>query len=175
MESKIEFINLLSSSIDSFSRLKPQETIAMVGIYLCPWAGWLTVNFDTKNHSEHYVDSLKRKTLFGVDHFGSFCNNCPDFKYVDYAHISFPSWQHEYESQEIITFNIGSKQVVEINLLTEGDEGFNKIFFEYYVGVLEEITNSLIFEKLNQERVMRLGVQLLDSTHEKFWVHKGTV
>lgn len=132
----------------------------------------MTINFDVQKHSEKYVESLKIKNLswYGQDLYGTFCNNCPDFEYVDYASINFPAWQQQCESREIVTFKNGLGNIIEINQSIDGDEALNKVVYEYYIEILEELEEKLLFGTLNQEQVLRIGVQMLDSTYEKFWV-----
>lgn len=173
-ESKIEIRTLINNAINCFTCHNPSVKVYTLGLYSCPWAGWLTLNFDTQHHSTKYVDNLRASNIswFGQDHFGTFCNNCSDFEYVNYAHINLSVWQRQYESQDIITVKNELDQISDIDLSTDGDEAFNKVFFEYYIGILEELEKERLFDKLNQEQIFRLGVQMLDSSLEEFWIYQ---
>jgi hypothetical protein len=88
-----------------------------VGIYCCPWSGWLTINFNLK------------KTLQETD------NNCPDFEFVEFDVLDFPKWQDEYETNDP-KYQTG-KTVIEFNH-EDGDEKLNKIFFSYLLPIVTE-------------------------------------
>ena len=114
----------------------------------------------------------KNISWYGQDSHGTFCENCPDFEYVDYACINLPTWQQQCESQETVTIKNSLGNIIEINQYTDGDEAINKVVYEYYVNILEELEERQLFDNLNQEQILRIGVQMLDSTYEKFWVYR---
>ncbi|WP_110955048.1 hypothetical protein [Anaerosinus massiliensis] len=173
-ESKAKIIGLITSSIKKFTQNNPHVKVYTFGLYSCPWAGWLTINFDAQKHSEKYIENLKVKYISWDEQefYDTFCNNCPDFEYADYSAMNFPIWQQQCESQERVAFKNSLGNIIEINQYTEGDEAINKVVYEYYVNILEELEERQLFDILNQEQVLRIGVQMLDSTIQKFWLYR---
>jgi len=108
-----------------------------VGIYCCPWSGWLTINFNLKK-------SLQETN-----------NNCPDFEFVEFDVLDFPEWQDEYESNAP-KYQAGAS-ITKFNH-EEGDEDLNKIFFAYLLPIVTE-TNIRIKHKIL--------LQFLDSNYLK--------
>lgn len=106
-----------------------------IGLYCCPWAGWLSTHFN------------KVKTLEETR------NNCPDFEYVEFDLLDFPEWQEEYE-KELPEYKIGGKIVSHDHDL--GSDALNYIFFQF----LQSIAT-----KIKQQRKEALLLQMLDSRH----------
>ena len=131
----------------------------------------MTINFDVQTHSDTYVENLKRKNVswYGQDSDGNYCNNCPDFEYVDYSCINFPDWQQQCEVHETVTFKNRLGNLIEINQSIDGDEAINKVIYEYYVEILKDLEQRRLFDNLNRDQGLRIGVQMLDSRYEKFW------
>ncbi len=79
-----------------------------VGIYCCPWSGWLTTHFNTdKTIPESHL-------------------NCPDFQFVEFDFLELPDWQEEYEQESpVFEFN-GIRFRHDHNL---GDENLNGFIF----------------------------------------------
>lgn len=152
---KPEIINFIIKSVNDFITKHPNVKTSVIGLYSCPWAGWITINFDT----EKYPDNMD--TLIP---------NCPDFKYVDFSYTRFPDWQEQYNTNDIITLNDGSENFPVINLLSDGDEALNKVFFNYYIHLMAELENDGLFRLISPHEKLIIGVQLLDSQYEKFWV-----
>ncbi|RYX82638.1 hypothetical protein EON73_04205 [bacterium] len=123
--------NFILTSIEKFtSENKPPSSI---GIYCCPWAGWLTTNFNTS------------KTLEETE------NNCPDFEFVEFDFLELGKWQEEYE-KDLPTFKI-SETVTNHNH-NLGDEKLNELVFKF----LETIATKIKL-KFQQEILL----QMLDS------------
>ena len=108
-----------------------------IGIYSCPWSGWISMNFNlTKQLEEVYY-------------------NCPDFEFVEYDLIDFSEWSEKYEmsidSSLIIQFD---NEIHSINPETQGDETLNQIFFQY----LKRVVRGIDFNKN-----YKIVLQMLDS------------
>jgi hypothetical protein len=104
--------------LETVQRFKTQNGIPnSVGIYCCPWSGWLTINFNI------------RKSLEETN------NNCPDFEFVEFDVLDFPEWQDEYEADEP-KYRTGDK-VIQFTQ-EQGDESLNKIFFSYLLPIVTE-------------------------------------
>lgn len=67
----------VQSSIVRFSNEKAKPT--SIGIYCCPWAGWITTNFNIT------------KKIDGIN------NNCLDFEHVEFDILELCEWESEYE------------------------------------------------------------------------------
>ena len=105
------------------------------GIYCCPWAGWLTTNFNVNK-------SIKETN-----------NNCPDFEFVEFDILDLTEWEKEYESdaplykidETIFNFNHDM-----------GDEKLNQIFLDYLEPLIIDIKS-----RTNQQILL----QFLDSKY----------
>ena len=89
-----------------------------IGIYCCPWAGWLTTNFNLG------------KTLNETE------NNCPDFQFVEFDFLELPEWQEEYENDNP-EFEING-QTIQHNH-DSGDEKLNELIFSYLTPIVKEL------------------------------------
>ena len=79
-ESQIE--RFIQSSVERFKM--EIGSPSSVGIYCCPWAGWLTSNFNlSKTLQEAY-------------------SNCPDFEFVEFDCLDLAEWQKEYETDTYV-------------------------------------------------------------------------
>lgn len=124
--------NFIQNSIQKFQleNGKPSS----IGIYCCPWAGWLTINYNiSKSIDETYM-------------------NCPDFEVVEFSYVEFPEWQEEYEN-DLPKFELGEK-IFECNQ-DFGDEELNQLFFNYLKPIVSKIK-----ENINSEFLL----QMLDSS-----------
>src|ERR1700741_1136861 len=113
----------IQNSIDKFiiAHGKPNS----IGIYCCPWAGWLTTNFN--------LDKTLNETK----------NNCPNFQFVEFDLFELPEWEQEYEN-EIWKFET-SGQTIEHNH-DFGNEKLNEVIFNYLKPIitpLKEKNNSV--------------------------------
>lgn len=119
---KIE--DFIQDSIQKFQTESGQPS--SIGIYCCPWAGWLTTNFNLS------------KTLEETQ------NNCPDFQVVAYHFLDLPEWQEEYEKSEPIFQINGSK--IELSPRS-GDEKPNGTVFDYLKPIVARIKskNAAVF------------------------------
>ncbi len=106
-----------------------------IGIYCCPWSGWLTTNFNITKSLEETK------------------NNCPDFEFAEFDVLSFKEWQDEYE-RDNPEYQINNKILIPDTY--EGDEGLNKIFFSYLLPILTNI---------KQKTSIKILVQFLDSNY----------
>lgn len=165
-------IDFIDDSIEEFIKANPTEFVSCLGIYACPWSGWVMINFDTQEHSEEHIakGKLRGSEWFATDEYGQYCNNCPDFKYVDFSQLGFPEWVKEYNENEILNIKVNLFSTIKIDTETDGDEAFNEVLFNYLLKIASEIKNSHQFKRLNMSIPFRVGVQMLDSEYETFWV-----
>ncbi|MCX2745830.1 hypothetical protein OO013_18250 [Mangrovivirga sp. M17] len=109
----------VSTSIERFRSEK--GNFNSIGIYCCPWSGWISINFNIE------------KTLTETD------NNCPDFEYVEFGLLDIPEWQDEYENDNP-EFKIGD--TIKIHDHDLGDENFNSLIFDYLRPITVEIKDN---------------------------------
>lgn len=129
--SKLEIKDFISSSIERFQREIQRPDL--IGLYCCPWAGWITINFNVNRKNDETE------------------NNCPDFEYIEYDYLELSNWANEYE-----------RDIPEFKLMDEvkrhdhnlGDEKFNQLIFKYLKPIVIE---------LKQEYESEFLLQLLDS------------
>jgi hypothetical protein len=107
-----------------------------IGVYSCPWAGWITMNFNLT------------KKLEEADW------NCPDFEFVEYSFIDFREWNEKYEMSINSSLIIQFDKIHSINPETQGDETLNQIFFQY----LKRVVRGIDFNKN-----YKIVLQMLDS------------
>lgn len=108
-----------------------------IGVYCCPWAGWMTTNFNIN------------KTLKETE------NNCPDFEFVEFDFLELEGWQEEYETENptyktnglLIHYQPGT-----------GDEKLNEVIFKYMEPIIVKL-------RANNESDFLL--QMLDSNFIK--------
>lgn len=108
----------IQNSIDKFRIANGNPN--SIGIYCCPWAGWLTTNFN--------IDKTLNETQ----------NNCPDFQFVEFDFLELPEWQEEYEKDHP-EFEIHG-QTIHYNH-DFGDEKFNELIFSYLTPLVTELKN----------------------------------
>ncbi|MEP2689234.1 MULTISPECIES: hypothetical protein [Maribacter] len=126
-----EFIN------NSISRFQTEYGLpTSIGIYCCPWSGWITTNFNIKTKLTETE------------------NNCPDFDFVEYDYMEIPEWEDEYESENPEFKTSGLVKRVNHDL---GDEVFNKIIFDYLKPIVAEI---------KEQKDLIFLIQMLDSNFE---------
>jgi hypothetical protein len=128
-------VNFIQEKTEEFE--KEHGKPSTIGIYCCPWAGWLTVNYNTKGS------------------LGSSILNCPDFEYVEYDMLELDEWSEEYVSDEPKFSNL-DKNLITIDR-EQGDEIFNEIMFKYL--------NELIIRS-NLKEKSRIFLQMLDSKYK---------
>jgi len=109
----------LSTSINRFQ--SENEKPNSIGIYCCPWSGWITTNFN--------VNTKLTETE----------NNCPDFDYVEYDFMEIPEWQEEYENDKP-EFKVNGSIINHNHDL--GDENINELIFEYLKPIVSELKNN---------------------------------
>ncbi|MEM1120424.1 MAG: hypothetical protein AAGJ18_08225 [Bacteroidota bacterium] len=125
--------NFIQDSITNFQQKYQMPN--SVGIYCCPWSGWLTIHFNVK------------KVISETQ------NNCPDFEFVEFAYLDLEDWQQEYERSHP-TFKIANTVIKYNHDL--GVEPFNELIF----GFLKPIINRLI-----KESNSTFLIQMLDSRY----------
>ncbi len=107
--------------IDSIETFKVQNgEFTSIGIYGCPWAGWISLNFNTK------------RSLSDTEF------SCPDFDIVEFDLLELEVWQTEYESNS-------PEYIFENKLLAldsgSGDEALNNLFFKFLSTIVLKIKN----------------------------------
>jgi hypothetical protein len=76
-----------------------------LGIYCCPWSGWLTTNFNLSEDEQ----------------------NCPDFEFADFNFIELPELEEEYQNDNPV-FKIGDN-LINLDIEALGDEAINEFIF----------------------------------------------
>lgn len=102
-----------------------------IGIYCCPWAGWISTNFNTM------------KTLEDVHY------NCPNFEFVEFSLLTLNEWADEYDSDKPEYVFFGNKYIP----IDEGNEELNAFFFNFlrpHIKLLkEEIDQPILIQFLD--------------------------
>jgi len=159
---------LIESSLTSFASGKSDAAWCTFALYACPWAGWITTNFDTEANSAQIVAqfSANGPDWYAEDEWGRFNNNCPDFEVCEWRSLELPDWQTEYEEAEPIHVRDSSGQD---HFIGSDNEAINGLAFHFFRTVLSDqlssMKRSLFFPKARH----RFGVQLLDSQFSEFW------
>ena len=117
LENEKEIIkNFIVDSIEAFKTQYGKLT--SIGIYGCPWAGWISLNFNTE------------KSLSDTEF------NCPDFDIVQYTFLDLERWQDEYESGTPEYMFKDKIMELDYNL---GDEALNGLFFKFLSSIVLEL------------------------------------
>jgi hypothetical protein len=120
--------------INSIEEFKTQVgKFTSIGIYACPWAGWMSVNFNTE------------KSLSDTEF------NCPNFDVVEYRLLELDGWQDEYENGNPKYMFEGKIIAYDYDL---GDELLNGLFFKFVSSIV------LTIKKDYKENIL---LQMLDS------------
>lgn len=134
-------------SIKEFNKVNPDVSVYTVGLYCCPWAGWMTVNFDANPNGD----------------------NCPDFTYVAFEQLDLVHWQDEYDNNEIMEILVNG-DIQTLNHEDVEDERINNIVFDYLKTLFNESQLFTATKILKKNEPFRVGIQMLDSTLEEFWI-----
>lgn len=100
--------DFLDSSIKRFQEENTKPI--SIGVYCCPWSGWLTTNF---NISKNIAETE---------------NNCPDFEYVEFDFLELSKWEDEYETDNP-EYKLNGSIIQHDH--DSGDENLNQVIFEY--------------------------------------------
>jgi hypothetical protein len=159
---------LIESSLASFASGKSDVTWSTFALYACPWAGWITANFDTVANSAGIVArfSVNGPDWYGEDEWGRFNNNCPDFEFREWRGLDLADWQSEYEEAEPIHVRDLSGQD---HFIGSENEAINGLAFHFLRTVLSDKLSSMKGSSLFPGVRHRFGVQLLDSRFVEFW------
>jgi hypothetical protein len=114
----------IQNSIETFKIENGNPT--SIGIYCCPWAGWLTTNFNLEKQ-------LKETE-----------NNCPNFEFVEFDFLELTEWKEEYENDKPV-FEINSVLIKHNHNI--GDEKLNELIFSYLEPIIKRLKekNNSIF------------------------------
>ena len=93
----------------------------LVGIYCCPWAGWITTNFNLT------------KEIIDTNHY------CPDFEYVEYDILELPEWVNEYET-DFPEFALNGDLIKHDHDL--GDENLNRLMFHFLKSIMVKLKSN---------------------------------
>jgi hypothetical protein len=157
-----------------------QTPVATLAFYSCPWAGWLTLALDTREHSDAHVarwadkDAAKGMAWSGTDDHGRFCDNVPDFAFQGWRALEIEHWKREYEGAAPVIVGLDGRTdrppAREGEPGYEGDEGYNRPFHRALVALLQTLQHEAAVGDLKRTTPFRMGVQMLDSELSTFWV-----
>ncbi len=108
-----------------------------IGVYCCPWAGWMTTNFNL------------------VKTAGETGYNCPDYEFVEFDYQELSNWQEEYETDSPV-YKVSGTVITHRHEL--GDEALNELVLSF----LERIVM-----KIKQTQQQEILLQMLDSRFYK--------
>ncbi len=140
-------LQFLEAGLGDFRRSHPSVPIGHVALYCCPWSGWVSLCLDSVEEEDQ---------------------NCPDFLYVEAALYQADSWCTEYEDEEAPRVTTLAGRTVELDVEGEGDEAFNREFFEFLQALLRTPRAEAAVRAAAGDRA-RIGVQLLDSEFNDSW------
>jgi len=110
-----------------------------IGVYCCPWAGWLTTNFNKDKTLEETV------------------TNCPDFEFVAYDFLELTGWQNQYDGSSI-TYQFNGEDFVYNE--DQSDEKLNEKVFNFLTPIVLKIkakqTSEILLQMLDSEYVKRV-------------------
>ena len=164
-----EFIRV---EVERFTKTHPEVEVASAALYSSPLNCWLFLNCDSVENAQSFLKewSEKGEPWVGEDESGSFNNSCPDYDFFEFGRMDFDEWCDEIEEAPILT--IWSDAVYQVDLEEDGDEAANVIFFQWLQSIVKELEAEKVFSGLNKASTFRLGVQILDSECEAFWISK---
>ena len=162
----------VKAEVKRFVEVNPEVVLASAALYSHPVSGWVFLNFDSLENSQRFLQEWEDPDdagWVGKDEDGFFNNNCPDYDFFEFGRIDFDEWTDEVEENSVIVLmGLGSK--MQIDLEEDGDEALNKAFFSFFISIIEELEAEGAFNSLPKAAGFRLGVQMLDSEFESFWV-----
>lgn len=120
-----EIKEFLKTSIERFESEngKPKT----IGIYCCPWSGWISTNFNLEITSEETG------------------NNCPDFEIEEFDFLELNTWREEYETGTP-TFKINEQ----VKIIDTANESINKLIFDFLKPIVIELKENYETEYLLQ-------------------------
>ena len=162
-----EFIRV---EVERFTKTHPEVEVASAALYSSPLNCWLFLNCDSVENAQSFLKewSEKGEPWVGEDESGSFNNSCPDYDFFEFGRMDFDEWCDEIEEASILT--IRSTEEYQIDLEEDGDEAANIIFFKWLLSIVRELEAEGVFNGLQKASTFRLGVQILDSECEAFWI-----
>jgi hypothetical protein len=170
----------LLEGVRGFGQEQPQTSVATLALHACPWAGWVTLALDTREHSDahvaHWAPKVAARNIAwsGTDARGTFCDNAPDFAFRGWRELDCDHWRSAYVE--------GAPVIVDLDGVTvrppadedapgyEGDEGYNRPFHRALVSMLQAFQREPVVSELKKSPPFRLGVQMLDGARVTFWV-----
>jgi hypothetical protein len=117
----------------------PDAEFAQIGLYSCPWSGWISLN---------------------LSHAPQPALNCPDMDEVEVALLELPDWALAHETHEQLKIVGLDGQVDHVDMAETGDEGFNEPIFRFLLEVAGQARVRQAAKSLNGSWI---GVQMLDS------------
>ena len=119
--------NFITDSIEDFRTQKGKFN--SVGIYCCPWAGWISTSFNI-------VKSISDTSY-----------NCPDFEIVGFKFLELDRWSEEQEKKTPTYIFEGKTTVFNFDL---GDEAINEVFFKFLSSTIVNLKNDIQVDVLLQ-------------------------
>ncbi|ENI5462346.1 hypothetical protein ABZG89_002390 [Flavobacterium psychrophilum] len=113
-------LNRIESEIENsiFKFIEENGKPKTLGIYCCPWAGWLTTNFNLSEDEQ----------------------NCPDFEFVEFDFIELPELEEEYQNDKT-EFKIG-ENLTTVDFEELGDEAINEFIFNVLKPIAIKVKNN---------------------------------
>ena len=165
----------LIGGLEAFRAERPAIRVSMVAVYCCPWAGWLVLSLDTREHSDAHVaewaprDAARGVEWAGQDHAGRFCDNAPDMEFHAWRELAMEHWQAECEGPSRTILQLDGR----VWAPSTANEDYNRPFFEALVPTVREVGHHPALARLELDATWRSGVQMLDSQFAEYWVHQG--
>ena len=147
-EHAVPLRRFVESSLSTFLETNPALSIGHVALYSCPWSGWVSLCVDSRPHQDQ---------------------NCPDFDHAEVAIYEAEDWSEEYESSDSPEIVGLDGIILKPDITEEGDEAFNRPFFDFLCGILRHVPPSGILSQQQRQPDVRAGVQLLDSAFTDSW------
>lgn len=127
------------------SYISANEKPRSIGIYCCPWSGWISLNFDR------------------IQEFPE-VENCPDYTDPEHDILDFREWSEEYEKSDVPSILTPMGETLEIDVEDAGDEAFNRPFFDFLEAMVDRLFSERSFDGA---KVVHL--QFLDSELSRTW------
>src|SRR5262249_52778280 len=143
--------------------------ICTVAVWADGFHGFASVHLDTPAHSAAFVKRVLKNgpAWYGEDREGRFCDSPCDFPHR-LAEFHFPGYPDLYrvEGDEPVDY-ITLEGIRERAEADEGNKGKNRIVFAFLKVVLADLQP---FPYLSWAAPFRVGVRMLDSRCEEFWL-----
>lgn len=140
-------LRFIETELKAFRRAHPSVEPGHVALYSCPWSGWVALSVDSTPQPDQ---------------------NCPDFEHPEVGLYDASEWSSEYEEVDQPTITLPDGRVVRPDVEGEGDEAYNRVFFDFLCDVLQSAVEAGSLDSGSGPRP-RVGVQMLDSAFSRSW------